>query len=329
MRGDPGISLIRPMMARSPVVRVVLVGMGAIGTNILDYLLKRSHEVVAVVDSDPDKVGRTVAELAGFPLGIRVVGSLQGLPLDGADVAVFSTRSRIPDLVDGISAAASAGLDVVTTSEEMAYPAYAGAGAAESLDRLAKEKGVTIVGVGVNPGFVMDLVPAVVASATKNPTNIHVVRSVDVSRRRRQLQAKTGVGHTRARIEKEIAEGGVGHVGLVESAHLIALSLGKPLQDLKHGVFPVLGSEDYVMGVRQFVEGTAGGCRIRLDLEMTTTSADFDIVEVKGDPDLKLRFEKGVFGDSATVALVVHAVERVGKAKQGLITVLDLPLSNA
>jgi hypothetical protein len=219
------------------------------------------------------------------------------------------------------------GLDVVTTSEEMAYPAYAGGETAVSLGKLAIEKGVTIVGVGVNPGFIMDLVPAVVASATKNPTSIHVVRSVDVTRRRRQLQAKTGVGHTRAKFEKEMTEGVVGHVGLVESAHLIALSLGKPLEGLKHGVFPVLGSEDYVMGVRQFAEGRAGDCLIRLDLEMTMTSADFDVVEVKGDPDLKVRFEKGVFGDSATVALTVHAVERVGKAKPGLITVLDLPLS--
>jgi hypothetical protein len=311
------------------VVRVVLCGMGAIGTDILDYLTKRSHEVVAVVDSDPQKVGRTVAELTGLPLGTRVVGSIRDVQLETADVAVFSTRSRIKDLLDDILRAASGGLDVVTTSEEMAYPAYAGGESTIDLDKLATEKGVTVVGVGVNPGFVMDLIPAVVASASKNPVSVHVVRSVDVSRRRRQLQAKTGVGHTRAKFEKEMQAGLVGHVGLVESAHLIALSLGKPLEGLKHGVFPVLGSEDYVMGVRQFAEGRAGECLIRLDLEMTTTSADFDVVEVKGDPDLKLRFEKGVFGDSATVALVVHAVERVAKAKPGLITVLDLPLSGS
>ncbi len=311
------------------MARVVLCGMGAIGTEILGYLLKRSHEVVAVVDSDPQKVGRSVAELTGLPLGIRVAGSIKGIPLEGADVAVFSTRSHIADIADDIGYAAGSGLDVVTTSEEMAYPAYAGGDAAASLAKVAAEKGVTIVGVGVNPGFVMDLVPAVVASATKSPTSIHVVRSVDVTRRRRQLQAKTGIGHTRAKFEKEMEQGVLGHVGLVESAHLIALSLGKPLEGLKHGVFPVLGSEDYVMGVRQFAEGKAGDCQIRLDLEMTMTSADFDVVEVKGDPDLKVRFEKGVFGDSATVALVVHAVERVGKAKPGLITVLDLPLSGA
>jgi len=311
------------------MARVVLCGMGAIGTDILGYLLKRSHEVVGVVDSDPDKVGRTVAELTSLPLGTRVVGSIRDLPLEGAEVAILCTKSRIPDISDDIAFAASSGLDVVTTSEEMAFPAYAGADTASTLDKLAKENGVTIVGVGVNPGFVMDLVPALVATATKNPTSIHVVRSVDVSRRRRQLQAKSGVGHTRARFEKGMKEGTLGHVGLIESAHLIAASLGKPLEDLKHGIFPVLGSEDYVMGVRQFAEGKAGDCIIRLDLEMTTTSADFDVVEVKGDPELKVRFEKGVLGDSATVALTVHAVERVGRARPGLITVLDLPLSGS
>jgi len=309
------------------LVKVVLCGIGAIGTEILKYLNERSHTIAGVVDSDPGKVGRTVAELTGLPLGVRISPSLEGLPISDAEAAVFSTKSRIADIMHDLVFAASAGLDIVTTSEEMAYPEYAGGEAARTLDALAKDKGVTIVGVGVNPGFVMDWVPAVVASASKNPTSIRVVRSVDVSRRRRQLQAKTGVGLTKARFEAEMRERTLGHVGLVESAHLIALSLGAKLERLKHGVFPILGGEDYVMGVRQFVEGTAGTCQIRLDLEMSMTSADFDVVEVKGDPNVKLRFENGVFGDSATVALVVHALERVGNARPGLLTVLDLPLA--
>jgi len=309
------------------LARVVLCGMGAIGTEILGYLLDRNHEVVGVVDNDPQKVGRTVAELTGLPLAIRVSNSIRELPLDKAEVAIFSTKSRIPELVEDITYAATHGLNVVTTSEEMAYPAYAGAPFVPALDKVASDNEVTIVGVGVNPGFVMDWVPALVSSATRNPTSIHVVRSVDVSRRRRQLQAKSGVGHTRAKFEKEVKEGTIGHVGLVESAHLIALSLGKPLEGLKSGVFPVVGSEDYVMGVRQFVEGKSGDCFLRLDLEMSMTSADFDVVEVKGDPEIKLRFERGVFGESATVALTVHAAERIGRARAGLITVLDLPLS--
>ncbi|HMD78973.1 MAG TPA: Gfo/Idh/MocA family oxidoreductase [Nitrososphaerales archaeon] len=311
------------------MVKVVLVGLGAIGTEILRYLVDRGHSVVGVVDIHPEKRGKTVAELTGLPLGARVSGDIREVQLQDADVAVFATKSKISEIADDVSYAASNGLDVVTTSEEMAYPNFANPAAAQKIDALAREKGVTVVGVGVNPGFVMDLIPAAVASATKSPSSIHVVRSVDVSRRRRQLQAKTGVGLTRAKFEKEQIGGTIGHVGLVESAYLIARSMGKDLEDLKHGVFPVLGSEDYVMGVRQFAEGRAGTCQIRLDLEMTMTSADFDVVEVKGDPPLKLRFEKGVFGDSATVAVVVHSLERVGSARPGFITVLELPLSAA
>jgi hypothetical protein len=309
------------------LVRVVLCGLGAIGTEILKHLLERGHEVVAVVDPDPAKAGKTVAELTGLPLGVRVQQGVQQAQLGGAEVGVYAARSRVEDVASDIGALVSAGLDVVTTSEEMAYPSHAGAAEAERLDALANEKGVTVVGVGVNPGFIMDWVPSVIASASKNPTRIHVVRSVDVSRRRQQLQTKAGVGLTRSRFEKGLAERRVGHVGLVESANLIALSLGEDLRDVRQGVYPVMGSDDYVMGVRQFAEGKAGRCTIRLDLEMTTISADFDVIEVVGDPPIKVRFEKGVFGDSATVAVAVHAVERIGRAPPGLITIIDLPLS--
>ncbi len=308
------------------MVRVALVGFGAIGSEILRYLIERRHEVAAVVDIDPEKVGRTVRELAGLECDVRVNRALSATNLRGIEVAVISARSKLDQIAGDVEYLVSRGLDVVTTSEEVAYPVYSGPSASIKIDAMAKEKGVTVVGVGVNPGFVMDWIPALVASASKNPSRIHVVRSVNVSRRRRQLQTKTGVGLSRTKFEKGVAEGILGHVGLVESVHLVALSLGKELEDLKSGVFPVFGSEDYVMGVRQFAEGKAGDCAIRLDLEMTITSADFDVIEVKGEPNLKLRFENGVFGDSATVALVVNAVERIRFARAGLITVLELPL---
>lgn len=309
------------------MVKVVVCGLGSVGTEILKHLVERGHEVVGAVDRDPAKAGRTVAELTGLPVATRVHQSVEQLQVGGAEVAVFSARSRVGDVFSDIKTLLSSGLDVVTTSEEMVFPGYAGAGEAGAMDSLAREKGVTLVGVGVNPGYVMDWVPSVVASASKNPTSIHVVRSVDVSRSRAKLQSKVGVGLSRAKFEKGLEEGKIGHIGLVESAHLIALSLGAALQDIKQGIFPVMGSEDYVMGVRQFAEGKAGSCQVRLDLEMTTTSADFDVIEVKGDPPIRVRFEKGIFGDSAIVAMAVRAVERVGRAPPGLITILDLPLS--
>lgn len=306
---------------------VALVGIGAIGTGIAAHLLERGHELKAVVDSDASMAGKTLRELRGVGSDVRVSAELSDSDLKGLDVVVFATKSRLMDMAPAIERVLAAGVRVVSTCEELAFPSRADVDGALKIDTIAKESGASAVGVGVNPGFVMDWVPAVVASASKNPTSIHVVRSVDSGRRRKQLQAKTGVGLTKAKFEKELVDGRVGHVGLVESASLIARSLGKELEGLREGVFPVLGSGDYVMGVRQFAEGRAGGCSIRLDLEMSMTSADFDVVEVKGDPNVKLRFEGGVFGDSATVALTVNAVERIGRARPGLLTVLDLPLS--
>ncbi len=308
------------------MVRVALIGLGAIGSEIVRYLIEKKHEVAAVIDNDPAKTGRTVREIIGFESEVRVHRSVEEVEIDKLDVVVFATKSRLSQLADEIEYVAMRGVDVVTTCEELAYPPYASESVASRLDSVAREKGVTVVGVGVNPGFVMDWVPSLVASASKSPKSIHVVRSVDVSKRRRQLQTKTGVGLTKGRFEKGLRDGTLGHVGLEESAYLIALSLGEKLEGLKSAVFPVVGSDDYVMGVRQFAEGRAGSCVIRLDLEMTITSADFDVIEVKGEPNIKLRFENGVFGDSATVALTVNAVERVGGARPGLITVLELPL---
>lgn len=311
------------------LVKVALAGFGAIGSEILRYLLERRHHIVALVDADQEKVGRTARELYGLECDLKVGRSLEGTNIADSDVLVLATTSRLDQIASDIEFAVTQGVDVVTTSEEAAFPAYSGPDIATKIDTLARERGVTVVGVGVNPGFVMDWIPSLAASAVKSPTKIHVVRSVNVGRRRRQLQTKTGVGLTKAKFEKGVAEGLLGHVGLVESANLIALSMGRELEEPKSGVFPVMGAEDYVMGVRQFAEGRAGECSIRLDLEMTITSADFDVVEVKGDPSLKLRFENGVFGDSATVALAVNAVERVAFARPGLITVLELPLVKA
>ena len=308
------------------MVRIALVGFGAIGSNILAYCLERSDEVRAVIDNDPGKAGKTIRDLSKLNSDVRVLRSIGEADLKDVDVAIFATKSRLSETSEDVEHVLGEGVRVVSTCEELAYPNLLSDIIARRLDGVAKENNVSVIGVGVNPGFVMDWVPAVVASASKNPTEIHVTRSVDVSRRRKQLQNKMGVGFTRAKFEKGLAEGSIGHVGLPESLRLIARSLGREAGDLKSGITPVLGAGDYVMGARQFTEGRAGPCQIRLDLEMTMTSTDFDLVEVKGDPHLKLRFENGVFGDSATVALAVTAAERIMFARPGLITVLELPL---
>jgi len=311
------------------LVRVALVGYGTIRGWILAYCIERGDEIRAVVDSDPAKAGKTVRELSRLNSDVRVLADVRQANFDQIDVAIFAAQSHLAEMSDEMQYVLGKKVSVVSTCEELAFPDLVHDKTAIRLDAAAKENKASVVGVGVNPGFVMDWVPALVASASKNPTEIHVTRSLDVSRRRKQLQNKMGVGLTKVKFEKGVAEGTIGHVGLPQSLRLIARSLGHDVEGLSTGISPILGSNNYVLGATQFAEGRAGNCRIRLDLEMTVTSTDFDLVEVKGDPPLKLRFENGVFGDSATVALTVNAAERIRAARPGLITVLEFPLVGA
>ena len=53
----------------------------------------------------------------------------------------------------------AAGLDVVSTAEELSFPWLAHPAEAAEIDAAARRAGKTVLGTGVNPGFVMDALP--------------------------------------------------------------------------------------------------------------------------------------------------------------------------
>jgi 4-hydroxy-tetrahydrodipicolinate reductase len=52
----------------------------------------------------------------------------------------------------------------------------------------------------------------------------------------------------------------------------------------------------------------------------------YDQVTVAGRPPLKLRFDGGVPGDEATVAMLLNMASLVAAAPPGLKTMLDVPV---
>ncbi|WP_243668630.1 hypothetical protein [Vulcanisaeta sp. JCM 16161] len=57
---------------------------------------------------------------------------------------------------------------------------------------------MTVLGAGVNPGFVFDALPAVLSVVLTKLDKITVIRSLDASKRRYSFQKKIGLGMTRA-----------------------------------------------------------------------------------------------------------------------------------
>jgi 4-hydroxy-tetrahydrodipicolinate reductase len=165
--------------------------------------------------------------------------------------------------------------------------------------------------------------------------SIKVTRVVDAAKRRGPLRAKVGAGLTREEFLKGVAAKKLGHVGLSESAAIIALGLGIPIEEITETIEPVLAKEETdgvavgrVLGLHQIALIQAGDeVLVELDLTMAVGVSDpADTIVIEGDPPVRLRVAGGFHGDRATVGCVVNAIPFIVAAPPGLHTVVTLPL---
>jgi len=317
-------------------IPVVLLGLGEIGQLVARAALARPADIEVVGAIDPEYAGRPLAELVpGAPPELLVSDD----PADAfararGGVALLATGSRLEAVLPDIRAAVRAGLHVVSTCEELAYPGLDHEAEAAELDRLCEESGVAVVGTGVNPGFVLDRLPALLAQVTGPVRHVRGLRVVDVGRRRAALRKKVGLGLALADFEQAAERGEVGHVGLAQSAALVAEScLSLSEYEVDEEIEPLVADEDggevargQVAGVHQVARVFAEEREVvRLELTFAVGAEDpRDEIELDADPPVRLVVPGGIDGDVATVQLVLNAVPAVVE-RTGLLTVLDLP----
>jgi hypothetical protein len=325
-------------------IRVVQFGVGPIGASIVRLMRqKESLEITGAIDNDPAIAGRDLGEIAGAPdapWGVAVSPDAAAVLAKQVDVVIHSTSSYLPSVMDQLLTCLAAGCCVVSTCEELAYPFRKHPELSKQLDRAAQEEGVTLVGTGVNPGFVMDKLVLTLSAVAQRVDSAKAVRIVDASKRRLPLQRKIGAGMTREEFRAQVAAGVIKHHGLPESVAMVADGLGFVLDEIFETIEPVIAEEivkteflevapGQVAGVHQIARGTAGGKeKIFLELKMFVGAKDpADTIELEGEPHLALTIPGGTHGDVATAAVVVNAVPAILAAPSGLRTSRDLPLS--
>jgi len=325
-------------------IRTVHVGLGHMGAEVVRLAARRANlEIVGAVDTDSQKIGRDLGEVAvtGQTLGVTVVATIEeALAKAQADVAVLATASHIPQVYDQLRKLVDRGLHVVSTCEELAYPWLKHPEHAEELENLALAQGVSVLGTGVNPGFVMDSLPVMLTGVCQEVRSITVTRVLDTAKRRLPLQQKTGAGLTVAEFEAKVQAGAIRHIGLQESTALIAKALGWTLDDIQETTEPavtdrrltsdfIVVAPGHVAGLHQTARGTAGGTDvICLDLWMVMRAENpRDEICIDGVPPMHMVIPGGTHGDRATVGMVVNSIPLVVTARPGLLTVLDLPLA--
>lgn len=309
-------------------IRIIQVGLGPIGLEITRILAERQHaNIVAAVDLDPNKVGKTLGELTGISKLKPVVSYdiHSAIQASEPDIAVVATSSYINVLQKQLNDILAHGVSVVTTCEELSYPWEQNPTTAQEIDALAKEYNATVLSTGVNPGFLMDFLPSVVSGICEKVTSIKVERVQNAATRRLPFQQKIGAGLSKDEYQERVDTGKIRHMGLTESLQLLAKKLGWVLDNVHETIVPVIAN-DKVTGTEQIATGKIYGKTV-IELFFKASMHEphpRDAIIVLGTPGFKLSFEPTIQGDIATAAIVVNAIPAVVHAPAGLKTMADL-----
>lgn len=328
----------------SSPIRIVHIGLGPLGQMLGPYLTEKDRlQVVGAVDVDPDKAGLNLGAVYSLerPLEVTVEGSLDAGMTESADVAVVTTVSDLGALFPTLEKAINGGLNVVSTCEELAYPWDAEPELARRVDDLARENRVSVLGTGVNPGFLMDFLPVATTAVCRNVESILIERIQDASPRRLPFRQKIGAGLSVEAFQERVRSRRIRHVGLTQSMHMVASRLGWRLERTEDIVEPVIARTEVrgkdwsvqagnATGVNQTGRGFVDDREV-LTLVFRAAVGETrprDHIRVFGTPEVDLTIAGGINGDVATCSIVTNAIPVIHRAPPGLRAMVDIaPIS--
>lgn len=325
---------------------VIQVGLGPMGKIITNLLCKRKNiNLKGVVDINPQLIGKKLSEILGTDLEFDLIieANLDTVLLNGkVDVVVIATSSSLDKVSSIIKKAAKSGSNIISICEELSYPFQLYPKLSEELNALAILNNITIVGTGINPGYLMDLLPIVITAPCQSVKSIKVTRIMNSAKRRVPFQKKIGTGLTVEEFHRKISNKEItGHVGLTESIQMIVSALGIEYDEIvelppkeiiannelttSYGEIVPVGN---VVGLQSKAFAKNLGREI-INLDFVAYAGDheeYDSVVIDGSPSIEQKIIGGVHGDLGTSAMVVNLIPIAVAARSGLLTMKDIPV---
>ena len=330
-------------------INAVSFGVGVIGSLTARHILENKSEqlnLMGAYDVDPSKVGKDLSEVIGHDrlTGVRVSNNLEEVLTKDVDISIHATTSHFEAAYPQIESVLSHGVDVVSSCEELSYPYAVNERLANKLNSLARKQGATVLGTGINPGFLMDVLPITLTAPCKEVRRIRVSRRMDAATRRVPFQRKIGAGMAENEFYEAIRNGSIsGHVGLKQSIAMVADAIGWRLDEVIVGeVEPVVAESPTEKGYKRIVPGQVAGVRqvarglvkgnpvIELNFSAYVGSEEeYDTVEIDGTPPINRKISPCVHGDHGTVAMLTNMIPKVVNAPPGLYTMKDIQVPSA
>lgn len=334
-------------------IKVAIWGFGAMGSGMARMLLnKKGVDIVGVCDNANTRVGKSIYEILGVERGNRSEVIIKPdidevVSMKSCDVCLVATDSFTKKAFPKLKHLLEKKVNVISTAEEMSYPKAQNPELAEELNNIAKENGVTVLGTGINPGLIMDLLVVCLTGCMIDVEHIEAKRVNSLSPFGPAVMEEQGVGITVAAFEKGVKDGTMaGHVGFAESVNMIADAIGWKIDRFEQQMKPIVTTIDRkspygfakagdVAGVNMTGQGYVGG-EVKIDMihpqqiepEMEGTETG-DYITIKGTPEIHMANKPEVEGGLGTIAMCVNIIPHVINSRPGLKTMIDLPVPRA
>ncbi len=334
-------------------IKIVIWGFGAMGKGMADMLLtKKGVEITGVCDLHPDLVGNSIfnvlEEKQNNHPEVIVSDDINGLlNKENCDLVLLCTDSFTKKAFPKMKMILEKGINCISTAEEMAYPKAQEPELAEELNQIAKDNGVTVLGTGINPGFIMDLLVIALSGTMYSVEHIEANRVNSLSPFGPAVMEEQGVGITLDTFNKGVEDGSLaGHVGFAESIYMIADALGKKLDGFQQQMKPIVTTVDRKSKYGEALKGNVAGVNMtgqglvdgevfidmkhpqQIEPEMEGTHTG-DYINIKGNPEVHMAITPEIDGGIGTIAMCVNMIPHVLNARPGLKTMIDLPVPRA
>ena len=332
-------------------VKVIIWGLGAMGSGMADMLLKKKGVDIVGVAGRGAKLGKSMYDYIKTPRG-DCPDVIFGTPEDvikekSADVVLLCTVSFTRNAFERIKFILERKINCITSAEEMAYPQAQEPELAKQLDEIAKANGVSVLGTGINPGLIMDLLVIVMTGCCETVDHITARRVNSLSPFGPAVMEEQGIGLTVEEFKKGEETGKLsGHVGFPESIRMIADAIGWKVEKVTQTMDPIVTDVDRKAPYGFAKAGDVAGCAMKgygyvdgeIKIEMDHPQQiepeqvgvqTGDYVIIKGNPNINLVNSPEVPGGIGTIAMCVNMIPHIINARPGLHTMITLPVPRA
>lgn len=332
-------------------VKVIIWGLGAMGSGMADMLLKKKGVDIVGAVGRGDKLGKSMYDYIKTERGTRpdiIIGTPEDVIKEGAaDVVLTCTDSYTKKAFERLKFVLERKINVVSSAEEMAYPKAQAPEEAKLLDEIAKANGVSILGTGINPGLIMDLLVIIMTGCCEEVDHIISRRVNSLSPFGPAVMEEQGIGITKEEFLEGVKTGHLsGHVGFHESIGMISDAIGWNVEKVTQSMEPIMTDVDRKSPYGFAKAGNVAGCAMKgygyvdgeLKIEMDHPQQiepeqvgiqTGDYVIIKGTPNINMVNSPEVPGGIGTIAMCVNMIPHIINARPGLKTMIDLPVPRA